>query len=89
MNHKPRRVNGQGGKNRSLSQEPRRLKWRRIAAGLTIRQAAAKAGVSMGTISELENGNYSATAPTLAALAKAYECEITDLMPDEPNGKAA
>lgn len=65
------------------------MRRRRIAAGLTIREASARAGCSTGLISDLENGNKSAGVRTLAALAKAYDCAITDLMPPETNGAAA
>lgn len=67
----------------SLSQDPRRLKRRRIAGGLTLRDAAARAGCHWTTIGKLEQGERSADPRTLAALAHAYGCEITDLMPDE------
>jgi len=66
-----------------LSQDPRRLKRKRLEAGLTMREAAAKSGCSLGIISELENGKYSAGAKTLRLLATAYDCRIADLMPRE------
>lgn len=68
----------------SLTQDRRRLKRRRIAAGLTLRQAADRAGCHFTTINKLENGGRSAEPGTLAALARAYGCEIIDLMPPEP-----
>lgn len=68
----------------SLNQDPRRLKRRRIAAGLTLRGAAERAGCHFTTIGKLEQGERSAEPGTLAALADAYGCEITDLMPPEP-----
>lgn len=76
-------VKGRRG-DRPLTQDPERLKWRRNAAGLTIRQLAEKAQVGAGSISELENGCQSARPPMLVALAAALECEIADLMPPEP-----
>jgi XRE family transcriptional regulator, fatty acid utilization regulator len=76
---------------RDLTQDRRRLKWRRVAAKLTIRQLSAKSGVSPGAISMLETGRRSAEVGTLAALADALNCDITDIMPAEPgaNGSAA
>lgn len=75
---------------RELTQDPRRLRRRRIAAGLTIRELAVRAQVATGSISALENGDQSARVTMLAALASALGCEITDLMPDEPvNGHGA
>jgi transcriptional regulator with XRE-family HTH domain len=88
MNDGPRRVN-RSGRPASLSQDKHRLRRRRIAAGLTIREASVKAQISIGLISELENGKKSAGVRTLAALAKAYGCEITDLMPPETDVIAA
>lgn len=73
----------------SLNQDPPRLKRRRVAAGMTMRDAAAAAGCSLGLICELENGSWSASVKTLAALAKAYGCKITDLMPLEPGAEDA
>ena len=72
-----------------LSQDPRRLKRKRLEAGLTMREAARDSGCSLGIISELENGNCSAGVKTLRQLAQAYGCQIADLMPREPNGAAA
>jgi transcriptional regulator with XRE-family HTH domain len=88
MSDRPRRVN-RPAENPSTSQDCRKLRRRRIAAGLTVREAAARAGCSFGHISMLENGDRSAGVRTLAALARAYDCQIIDLMPDEPNGAAA
>lgn len=87
MNDGPRRVNRSGRP--ALSQDKHRLRRRRMAAGLTIREASALAGCSIGLISDLENGNKSAGVRTLAALAKAYGCEITDLMQPEPGTRPA
>ena len=72
-----------------LAQDPARLLWRRRAAGLSVRDLAEKAQVAVGTVSSLERGMYSAEAATLAKLAAALGCKITDIMPDEPNGSAA
>lgn len=66
-----------------LTQDPRRLLRKRLEAGLTIRQLAKKAHVGHGSISDLERGKQSARVTMLAALARALECEIADLLPDE------
>jgi transcriptional regulator with XRE-family HTH domain len=73
----------------SLTQDRRRLKRRRIIAGLTLREAAARAGCHFTTIGKLERGERSAEPGTLAALAEAYGCHVTDLLPPEPKGVAA
>jgi transcriptional regulator with XRE-family HTH domain len=86
MNDSPRPVKGP---RKNLSQAPARLRRRRVAAGLTLRQAAEQAGCSYQHLSDLENGGHSARPSTLAALAGAYGCEIIDLMPPETAGKAA
>ena len=71
------------GDDRSLTQDRQRLRRRRLAAGLTLREAGERAGRDFSMIAKLENGKRSAGPHTLAALAKAYGCEITDLMPPE------
>lgn len=75
--------------NRALAQDPRKLRWRRTAAGLSLRQLQEAHGMNPATVSLLENGHKSARIATLAKLAEAYGCDITDLMPDEPSGIAA
>jgi transcriptional regulator with XRE-family HTH domain len=61
--------------------DPLRLRQRRTAKGLTGRELAAKAGVSVGTISHAENGRMPIRVTSLRAIAGALECEISDLMP--------
>ena len=74
-----------------LTQDRSRLRRRRIAAGLGMRDLSELAGVSYPTISDLEHGHHSARAKTLSKLASALGCKISDLMPDEDqaNGSAA
>lgn len=69
---------------RVLNQDPRRLRRRRVAAGMSMTDLALKSGCSLSYLGQLERGEYSASAPVLAALAEALGCEITDLMPREP-----
>lgn len=85
MSDEARRVKPPG----ELSQDRRRLKRRRFVARLSLREAAAKAQISTGLLSMLENGLRSASPDTLGKLADAYDCDIEELMPREPNGAAA
>jgi transcriptional regulator with XRE-family HTH domain len=73
----------QGDKRVSI--DGRKLWYRRNAAGLTVTALADAAGCSKGYVSRLENGQRTnPEAGTLAALAKALGCQITDFMPPEP-----
>ena len=72
---------------KELSHDPSRLKWRRYAAGLSQAGAATAAGCTKSNISKLEHGEHGASAELLGALARAYGCEITDLMPPEPGAQ--
>ena len=71
-------------KREDLTHDPRRLRRKRIEAGLNMTELAARADCSKATVSMLESGRYfSATPGLLARLAAALGCTITDLMPDE------
>jgi len=74
---------------RTLNQDPRKLRRRRVARGLSVSALSRRADVSMGTISNLERGTQSGQPRILAKLADALGCEVTDLLPDEPKGSAA
>ena len=76
-------------KTRTLRQDPRRLRRRRELAGLSLRQLGDRTGLNFNHLSTLENGRHSANPSTLAKIALAVGCEISDLMPREPNGEAA
>jgi transcriptional regulator with XRE-family HTH domain len=79
-----------GKGDRSLTHDPAKLRWHRIAAGLSLTEAADEAGYSKGQLSMLENGGYHSASPgCLRELARVYRCKIRDLMPDEPKGSAA
>lgn len=71
------------------NQDPRQLRRRRVAAGLSLTQAASEAGCSVSHLSKLEHGDGNASPPLLAKLAGVYGCQISDLMPAEPGGAAA
>jgi transcriptional regulator with XRE-family HTH domain len=79
MSDKPRRAKT----SRELSQDPRRLKRRRIVARMNQSELALKAGCSAPYLCELEKGTYSASPAILGGLADALGCDITDLMPAE------
>lgn len=85
MKPDPKRVKPYG----ETSQDPRRLRRRRLMSRMKIREAAGRAGISIGFLSELENGRKSAGVDTLAALADTYGCQVEDILPPEPNGAAA
>ncbi len=72
-----------------LTQHPKRLRWRRVAAGLSQEELAKKAGYTKQHIWVLERGDFGASAKCLAELAAVLDCKTTDLMPDEPNGAVA
>lgn len=56
----------------------------RYKAGLTMPEAAEKAGVSVGTISGLESGSTKRpSVKTAMALARVYGCEIAELLVEE------
>lgn len=76
-------------RNRALTHDPDKLRWRRFRAELSIRDLASKSGVSIGSISMLERGAYAAKLKTLRDLATALDCDVADLQPDEPKGTAA
>ena len=59
-----------------------RLRIMRAERGLSLREAARRAGVVKETISELERGHTHPYDVTLAKLAKAYEVPVEDLIQD-------
>jgi transcriptional regulator with XRE-family HTH domain len=66
------------------TQDPQRLRRRRIEAGLNQVELAAKVGKSKSHMSCLESGKRNASPPLLKCLAKALMCTVADLMPPEP-----
>lgn len=76
-----------------LTHDPRKLRRHRIERGLSVTEAAEKAGYSKAHISMLESGSHHSASPQcLRELAKVYRCRIADLLPDEGasgNGHAA
>ncbi len=58
------------------------LRARRVAEGLTLRDVSAKARVSLGYISEVERGQKEASSELLAALARALEIPLSQVLLD-------
>ncbi|MEV0586357.1 helix-turn-helix transcriptional regulator [Nonomuraea sp. NPDC050310] len=73
----------QTSRSKRLTQDPRAITRRRIAAGLSITALAHRAGISIGFLCHIEKGEKSASAETLGKLSAALDCEITDLMAEE------
>lgn len=69
------------------TQDPARIRRRRIEAGLNRKALAEKAGISPQHMSLIENGTAGASPRVLAQLAAALGCTIADLMPPEPSPK--
>ncbi|MFR0354110.1 helix-turn-helix domain-containing protein [Streptomyces sediminimaris] len=69
------------------TQDPQRLKRRRIEAGLNQGELAAAAGIHPSHMSWLERGMRGASPRVLKRLAEALDCEIADLMPPPPEAE--
>lgn len=65
------------------NQDPKRLRRRRVAAGLSQTALAKKANITKSHISSVENGRAGFSPEFLARVAMALDCTIEDLMPDE------
>ena len=61
----------------------RRLRLMRAERGLSLREAARRAGVVKETISEIERGKTHPYDVTLAKLAKAYDVPLEELLEEE------
>jgi transcriptional regulator with XRE-family HTH domain len=68
--------------------DPKKLRRRRIAAGLTSTALASRAGLALSTVSDYENSRRSPRPAFLARLAEALGCETTDLMRAERKAAA-
>jgi len=66
------------------TQDPQRLKRRRIEAGLNQGELAAKAGIHRSHMSWLERGLRGASPRVLKRLAESLDCQVADLMPPGP-----
>ncbi|MGX1909048.1 helix-turn-helix domain-containing protein [Streptomyces phaeochromogenes] len=70
------------------TQDPKRLRRRRIEAGLNKRELAAAVEIHPSYVTWLERGERSASPRVMKRLATALACEIADLMPDDEAGAA-
>lgn len=68
---------------RILNQDPQRIRWLRVAAGLDQQSLARLAGISKTTMWQYEHGGRSATPEILGKIAAVLGCRIVDLMPPE------
>lgn len=66
------------------TQDPKRLQWHRVQAGLTKKELAERTGLHKTTIGRYERGLSNAHPGNLKKLAEALNCETADLMPPEP-----
>ncbi|MCI3240234.1 helix-turn-helix domain-containing protein [Streptomyces spinosisporus] len=66
------------------TQDPKRLRRRRIEAGLNQKELAEAAGVSPSHMSLLERGLRGASPRVLKRFTETLNCEVEDLMPPEP-----
>lgn len=67
------------------TQDPQRLRRRRIEAGLNKRELAKAAGIHPSYVTWLERGERGASPRVLKRLSEALDCEVGDLMPPEPD----
>jgi transcriptional regulator with XRE-family HTH domain len=65
------------------NQDPKRLRRKRIEAGLTQTALAQMAGVTKSHVSAVEKGNAGFSPQNIAAIATALGCEISELLPDD------
>ena len=64
------------------------LKRRRTSMGLTQNELAEKAKIAQSQISQIENGvSDNTTIEMLRKLAKALNCAVVDLLPEEDKPK--
>lgn len=69
--------------------DPKKLRRRRIAAGLSSTALAERSGLALSTVSDYENSRRNPRPEFLARLAAALGCETTDLMRSDRQRKAA
>lgn len=73
----------------SQNQDPKRIRRRRIEAGLSQTALAQKAGVTKSHLCSVENGKAGFSPEFLSRIAGALHCEIADLMPEDDTAGAA
>lgn len=67
----------------SYTQDPKRLRRRRVLAGLNQKEAASQAGIAPSHLCRMEKGKAGASEATLHTLARVYGCDVELLMPEE------
>lgn len=66
----------------------KRLRSRRVALGLTLADAPARAGLSLPYVSNLERGRGNPTIDALRSLADALDLEVGELVGGDGSGEA-
>lgn len=69
--------------NRDFDLDPRKLKRRRMEAGLTLDELATKVGCTRGHLSMLENDRHGPSVLLARSLAAELGCDVRDLLRDE------
>jgi transcriptional regulator with XRE-family HTH domain len=59
-----------------LNHEPEAVTWAREKSGLTMTEVAARLGVSLSLVSEIEKGTRNATPAMLLRLAEVLNCPV-------------
>ncbi|MEV1245184.1 helix-turn-helix transcriptional regulator [Nonomuraea sp. NPDC049750] len=67
---------------RPLDHDPKRIRRRRVAAGLESQELARRVGITKSAMSKIERGRNNASPGVLERIAEALGCRTTDLMPD-------
>lgn len=75
--------NPRNGVKKPLDHDPAKLRRRRYELGLTQQALAEAASASPTVICQMERGQRTTSAPTLARIAAALDCKPVDLMPNE------
>lgn len=75
------------GKKENIYDIGKRLKKRRKEKEITIKSLAEYTGLSVGYLSNLENGVNSPTLESLSKICEALDSKITDMITDETTGK--
>lgn len=71
------------------NQDPRRLRRKRIEAGLSQTELAQRAGVTKSHLSDVERGQAGFSPRNVVAIAEVLGCTVAELMPDDESIGAA
>lgn len=66
-------------------QDPRRVYWLRVKAGLGQKELASRVGISAAQLCRIEKNRSGASIETLHKIAEVLGCDVTELMPAEAN----